>query len=51
VAEAARAVARADAEFATTDGQQTEVRHARGALLALQEALVRHAVFFGEEGR
>ncbi len=47
--EAGRAVARADAEFATAAGQRDEVLHARGALLAVQEALVRHAVFFGED--
>ena len=44
---AIRELARADAAFATADGPAAEVRRARAALLALKEALTRHAGYFG----
>ena len=38
---------RADVAFAHADGPSADIRRARAALLALQEALTRHAGYFG----
>ena len=47
VPQAMLALRRADAAFAIAEGPPAELRRARAALLALQEALTRHAGYFG----
>jgi uncharacterized membrane protein YccC len=48
--DALRALDKADAAFAASAGPHGQAMRARAGLIALREALVRHAAYFAEEG-